>query len=204
MEVGMKESYRKGVANHPDPESCAGHREVPGEALDRGTDRQGIELRNQSRSGCRRCSVKRKATLLGGGKRESSKDPAQSEAPGMSGNSMRENRETPQASAQGRTARRSQKRKSGMNVCGESSDRIVPTKHANKRQGTVRRSMWREGGRPRRIPGTGRCWTQGQATSVHYSAVGRTCGRITWACFSPRWEPCAIGSQARVCAGGVR
>ncbi len=29
----MEESYREGVANHPDPESCAGRREVPGEAL---------------------------------------------------------------------------------------------------------------------------------------------------------------------------
>jgi hypothetical protein len=58
----MKESYRKGVANHPDLELCAEHRDVLGEALDRGTDRQGIELRNQCRPGCRRCSVKRKAT----------------------------------------------------------------------------------------------------------------------------------------------
>jgi hypothetical protein len=29
----MKESYRKGIANHPDPESCVGHRKVAGEAL---------------------------------------------------------------------------------------------------------------------------------------------------------------------------
>jgi len=29
----MKESYRKGVANHPDPKSCVWHREVTGEAL---------------------------------------------------------------------------------------------------------------------------------------------------------------------------
>jgi hypothetical protein len=29
----MKESYRKGVVNHPDPESCVGHRKVDGEAL---------------------------------------------------------------------------------------------------------------------------------------------------------------------------
>ena len=29
----MKESYRKGIANHPDPESCVGHRKVSGEAL---------------------------------------------------------------------------------------------------------------------------------------------------------------------------
>ncbi len=29
----MEESYREGVANHPVPESCAGCREAPGEAL---------------------------------------------------------------------------------------------------------------------------------------------------------------------------
>ena len=29
----MKESYRKGLANHPDPESCAGGGNIPGEAL---------------------------------------------------------------------------------------------------------------------------------------------------------------------------
>src|SRR5437870_5540403 len=28
----MKEPYRKGIANHPDPESCSGHREVAAEA----------------------------------------------------------------------------------------------------------------------------------------------------------------------------
>ena len=29
----MKESHRKGVANHPDPESCAGSRKAAREAL---------------------------------------------------------------------------------------------------------------------------------------------------------------------------
>ena len=33
MEEGMRESYRKGIANHPDPESCAGRREAAREAL---------------------------------------------------------------------------------------------------------------------------------------------------------------------------
>jgi RNA-directed DNA polymerase len=33
MKQGMKESYRKGVANHPDPESCAGHRKRASEVL---------------------------------------------------------------------------------------------------------------------------------------------------------------------------
>ena len=42
----MKESYRKGVANHPGPEPCEGSREAALEALDRGICRLGIELRN--------------------------------------------------------------------------------------------------------------------------------------------------------------
>jgi hypothetical protein len=29
----MKESYRKGIANHPDPESCVANRKVAIEAL---------------------------------------------------------------------------------------------------------------------------------------------------------------------------
>ncbi len=29
----MKESHRKGLANHPDPESCGGCRKAAGEAL---------------------------------------------------------------------------------------------------------------------------------------------------------------------------
>jgi hypothetical protein len=31
----MRESHRKGIANHPDPESCVGSREAAGEALTR-------------------------------------------------------------------------------------------------------------------------------------------------------------------------
>ena len=46
----MKESHRKGVANHPDPEPCGGGGNGAPEALDRGRCRLGIpevdELRN--------------------------------------------------------------------------------------------------------------------------------------------------------------
>ena len=41
----MKESYRKGVANHPGLEPCKGGCETALEALDRGICRLGIELR---------------------------------------------------------------------------------------------------------------------------------------------------------------
>ena len=43
----MKESYRKGVANHPGPEPCEGDCKAALEALDRGICRLGIELRNR-------------------------------------------------------------------------------------------------------------------------------------------------------------
>ena len=43
----MKESYRKGVANHPGPEPCEGSREAALEALDRGIYRLGNELRKR-------------------------------------------------------------------------------------------------------------------------------------------------------------
>src|SRR5215813_6508750 len=90
----MKESYRKGLANHPDPESCVANRKVAIEALTGGTCRQGIELRNNRDQSAdavthdgRQYRRKRHRKL--------SADSAQSETPGMQGNSTRENRETP-------------------------------------------------------------------------------------------------------------
>src|SRR5580658_1551659 len=62
MKQRMKESYRKGIANHPGPEPCEGGREAALEALDRGTCRLCIELRNRAFSGGRRCHATRKAT----------------------------------------------------------------------------------------------------------------------------------------------
>src|ERR1700685_4628607 len=47
----MKESYREGIANHPDPEPCEGSRNAALEALDRGICRLGIELRNPTVQG---------------------------------------------------------------------------------------------------------------------------------------------------------
>src|SRR5580658_710331 len=43
----MKESHRKGVANHPDPESCGTRRKAGPEAFDRGTCGLSIELRKR-------------------------------------------------------------------------------------------------------------------------------------------------------------
>jgi hypothetical protein len=43
----MRESYRKGVANHRGPEPCEGSREAALEALGRGICRLGNELRKR-------------------------------------------------------------------------------------------------------------------------------------------------------------
>src|SRR5919109_3430169 len=73
--------------------------------------------------------------MKGSVRREQSFDTAESEALGMCGNSMRENREALQTPALDGSAGRSKKAKSrnvGMHVCGESDGLIVPTKRANK------------------------------------------------------------------------
>jgi RNA-directed DNA polymerase len=67
--------------------------------------------------------------------RERSADSAQSETPGMYGNSTRENRETPSTPTADQVAGRSEKalsRESDMHVGGESDGRVVPTKCPNK------------------------------------------------------------------------
>jgi hypothetical protein len=89
----MKESHRKGVANHPDPEPCEGSREAALEALDRGICGLGIELRKRqyreptasaSTEGNRAVRVSASVPC-----------PAESKTPCTHRNSMRENRETP-------------------------------------------------------------------------------------------------------------
>ena len=90
----MKESYGEGIASHSGPEPCEGGRKVALEALDRGICRLGIELRNQSSSGSRRCQAIGKATTYHALARGWC-DPAESKTPGMQRNSTRENREAP-------------------------------------------------------------------------------------------------------------
>ena len=66
--------------------------------------------------------------------REYPQDSAQSETPGMHGNSTRENRETPAMPVGEDAAGRLEKAlspKSNMHVGGESDDRIVPAKCRN-------------------------------------------------------------------------
>ena|SRR6266480_1473371 len=99
----MKESYREGIANHPGPEPCEGGRKAALEALDRGICRLGIELR-KSRSreadGVRQSGRPQREAR----KREVRRGPAESKAPCMQRNSVRENRETPLLPASSRRA----------------------------------------------------------------------------------------------------
>jgi RNA-directed DNA polymerase len=100
-------------------------------SVDRGTGRQGIELRNNR--------IRSADAVPRGGRphrarreREHRVDSAQSKTPGMSGNSTRENRETPSSPVT--VAGRQEKGMSPtsrMHADGESDGRIVPTKGSN-------------------------------------------------------------------------
>ena len=90
----MEESYREGAASRPGPEPCGGGRKAAPEALDRGICRLGIELRNKAFRGADRVGSPGRQQRAAR-QRERGAVPAESKAPGMQRNSMRENRETP-------------------------------------------------------------------------------------------------------------
>ena len=128
----MKEPHDKGVANHINPESCAGHGNMAGEALTRAHAGQPLSSEIISPA-CRPCPVKGKATLASDGKRKPLVDAAESETLSMRGNSMHGNRETLEIPAS-QDAGRSEKangRTSDMHVSRESDGPIVPQKWAN-------------------------------------------------------------------------
>jgi len=111
----MKKSYRKGVANHPDPEPCEGSRKAALEALDRGICRLGIELRNrQSREltwsdfteSNKAVCVKGECTVA----LRSRFVESASKTPRMHRNFTRENREAPLLSVVSRTRTAGRKR----------------------------------------------------------------------------------------------
>jgi len=99
-------------------------------------------------------------------KREPLASPAQSETPGMLENSMRENRETPQASGSSTPDRleKATSYKTSMHASGESDSAVVPAKCPNKGE-LCRRRAWREGWWPRRTNDPDRtpqtqCWAR--------------------------------------------
>jgi len=94
MESRMKEPYKQGVANQLDPESCAGGREVAGEALTGAHAGQplsseitliGVPTSSPEGEGHRKADAKR----------EPADHAAESQTLSMREHSMRENRETP-------------------------------------------------------------------------------------------------------------
>jgi hypothetical protein len=136
----MKEPYKKGIANHLDPESCADAGNRMGEAL------TGAHAGQPSSSEITSPGV---PTLYGEGEghirdgatREPRRNATESKTLGMRGNSLHGNRETPKASvtpngcrADGGTERseKANGRTSGMHAFGESDGSIVPKKQANK------------------------------------------------------------------------
>lgn len=143
----MKELYRQGLANHSGPESCAGHREVTGEALTGGNAGQPLSCEITS-SRCRRRKGTRKATPWMALICESSKDLAQSETLCMRGHSLSGNREILEVPYKGNDGGRSGKAKSrtpDMHASRKSDRCIVPKKHSNNDGENYLRRVWREG-----------------------------------------------------------
>src|SRR2546421_4887795 len=144
----MKESYGKGVANHPGPESCVASRKATIEALTGA--HAGWVL------SCEIIATRVPTSFRYGGRqyrrmrhRKCPRDAAQSETSGMHGNSTRENRETPLAPAGKDAAGRLEKalsQQSSMYVDGESDGRIIPAKCPNKGEQAPAEGM--EGRRP--------------------------------------------------------
>ena len=94
----MKESYRKGIANHPDLESCGCRRKAAVEALTEAQAGWILSCEISVSNGVPTMFRESEGEIMGGAISEPTMNPAQSETPGMSGNFMRENRETPLAS----------------------------------------------------------------------------------------------------------
>jgi len=90
----MKEPHRKGLAIHPDPESCASSRKVAGEALTgahAGRTWSSEIFIFPGADAVLMCGRQHR----GQPKLTRTANPAESKTPGMRGNSRRENRETP-------------------------------------------------------------------------------------------------------------
>ena len=85
--------------------------------------------------------------IVGNDRRELSTNPAQSETPGMLGNSIHENRETPLVTGSKRPDRQEKATsyKTSVQASGESDERVVPGKYPNK--GAVRPAEGMKGSR---------------------------------------------------------
>src|ERR1700736_1409485 len=130
----MKESHRKDLARHRDPESCGGGRKADGEALT-GAHAGRVLSCEITSSGVPTLSTQAEGNTTGGAPGKSLVDPAQSKTLRMRGNSLHGNREIPRAPAADGSAGRLGKvldHTPGMHAGGKSDDRIVPKKPPNK------------------------------------------------------------------------
>ena len=105
MEERMQEPHIEGVANHDDPESCAGFREGVGEALTGARTGRDIEPRHPIDRGADVVHTGGKPHRLARD-RKFQTGPARSKTLRMCGTSMRENREIPGFPASGGEAGR--------------------------------------------------------------------------------------------------
>lgn len=130
----MKESYTEGPASHSDPESCGGARKDAAEALTGAHTGRVLSREIRCNQGADDVVLygRQYACMRNG---ECTSDPARSETSCTCGNSMRENRESPQPPTgngpEGR-AGKAKSREPAMNECGKSDNSIVPTKPLNK------------------------------------------------------------------------
>ena len=130
----MRESYGKGPASHPDPESCGSGRKASAEAL------TGAHAGQPSSCEIRPSGVPTPLTEAEGSTRtnvngELARDPAQSETLCMRGNSSHGKREIPQVPTGLVPGGRSGKaigRTLDMYAWGKSDDCVVPEKPPNK------------------------------------------------------------------------
>src|SRR5512144_521860 len=93
----MKEPHRKGVANHPDPESCASHGNMAGEALT-GAHAGQLSSSEITSIGVPTSCCEAEGHTEAHVQRELPFDAADSENLSMRGNSVRGNREPLEAS----------------------------------------------------------------------------------------------------------
>ncbi len=130
----MKEPYRKGLASHPDPESCAGSSNAVREAL--------IGAHVDQPSSCEikpsrvlTLLLERKATPRGATSSQCLSDPAQSKTLCMRGNSLHGTWEIPRVpETDGGSGRpgKANRRTPGTYARGKSDSCIVPKKLPNK------------------------------------------------------------------------
>jgi len=130
----MKEPHREGVANHSNPESCAGGGNIAGEALT--GERAGQPSSSEITSiGVPTSSSVGEGHTADNVSRELSTDAAESETLSKRGNSVHGNRETLETPPPDGGGGRSEKaccRTTDMYVSRESDGPIVPKKRANK------------------------------------------------------------------------